>query len=150
MTSSASEEYLRNAVLTATPEQLHLMLYDGAIRFVRQGREAMKQKEYDTSCEKFLRAQKIVTEMKAGLRPEVQPELCEQLTSIYNFVYWRLVEANLRHDHSAVEEALQILEYQRETWRLLVEKVRQGEAPPVSRRMSTNLANSQPTLCVQG
>lgn len=150
MAHTASDEYLRNAVLTATPEQLHLMLYDGAIRFARQGGEALRRQDFETSCEKLLRAQKIVTEMKAGLRPEVQPELCEQMSGLYNFVYWKLVDANLRHDLSALDEALQILEHQRETWRLLVEKARGAGAAPDSSRSTTPSVKAQESLCLQG
>ncbi len=128
MTQKASDAYLQNAVMTATPEQLQMMLYDGAIRFARQAREAMLGKDLETACEKLLRVQRIVTEMKNGLRPEIQPELCEQLAGLYNFVYWRLVEANVRHEPSYIDEALQILEHQRETWRLLLEKVQSANA----------------------
>lgn len=150
MTPIASDEYLASAVLTATPEQLHLMLYDGAIRFVRQAAEALRQNDFETSCEKLLRAQKIITEMKAGLRPEVQPQLCEQMAGLFNFVYWRLVHANLRRDAAALEEALQILEYQRETWRLLVEKTRTPDALTIQQQPLDPAVKPQNTLCLQG
>lgn len=129
MTGAASNEYLKNAVLTASPEQLQLMLYDGAIRFARQGRDALARKDYSTSCEKLLRAQRIVVEMEAGLRHEVNPELCQQLAALYHFVYTRLVDANLRQETGAVDEALCILEHQRETWRMLMEKIAAAERP---------------------
>ena len=128
MTQKPSDAYLQNAVMTATPEQLQMMLYDGAIRFARQAREAMVNKDFETACEKLLRVQRIVTELKNGLRPEVQPTLCEQLAGLYNFVYWRLVEANVKHDPTQIDEALQILEHQRETWRMLLEKVQSARA----------------------
>ncbi len=127
---NASGEYLRSAVLTATPEQLQLMLYDGAMRFARQAREAILACDWETSCEKLLRAQRILTEMKNGLRPEIQPALCEQLASLYNFAYWRLVEANTKHDVRPIDEALQILEHQRETWHMLVQKVQSDRQAP--------------------
>lgn len=150
MTHGASEEYLRNAVFTATPEQLHLMLYDGAIRFVRQAGEALRRKDFETSCDKLLRAQKIITEMKSGLRPDVHPELCEQMAGLYQFVYWRLVDANLRHDEAAIDDALRILEFQRETWRMLVEKVRLGDSPSKSSHPKTASRPTEETLCLQG
>jgi flagellar protein FliS len=121
-----SGEYLRNAVMTATPEQLHLMLYDGAIRFARQAREAIVRRDWDTSCEKLLRAQRIVGEMEAGLRPEVNAELCDQMAALYQFVYRRLVDANIKRDTGLIDEALRVLEHQRETWRILVDKIRQA------------------------
>lgn len=123
MTGTASNEYLKNAVLTASPERLQLMLYDGAIRFARQGRDALARKDYSTSCEKLLRAQRIVVEMEAGLRHDVNPELCQQLAALYHFVYTRLVDANLGHETAAVDEALRILEHQRETWIMLMQRI---------------------------
>ena len=121
MPNDLSGEYLKSAVLTATPEQLHLMLYDGAIRFARQAREAMGRSDWETSCEKLLRAQRIVAEMETGLRPEINPTLCEQMASLYGFIHRRLVHANMKRDTAAIDEALRILEHQRETWRMVVE-----------------------------
>jgi flagellar protein FliS len=122
------DEYLRNAVMTATPEQLQLMLYDGAIRFARQARDALLRKDWEASCESLIRAQRIVMEMRNGLRHEVNPSVCEQLAGLYAFVYNRLLDANMTHDTQALDEALQILDHQRETWHLLLEKVRQLQA----------------------
>lgn len=115
---------MRNAVLTASSEQLQLMLYDGAIRFARQAREAMLKSDWETCCEKLIRAQKIIAEMQNGLRPEANPSLCEQLSALYAFIFRRMVDANITHEVSALDEALQILEHQRETWRLLLQKTK--------------------------
>ncbi len=128
MSQDLSGEYLRNVVMTATPVQLQLMLYDGAIRFARQAREALEHADLETSCEKLLRAQRIVFELQSGLRHEVNPSLCEQLASLYTFVHGRLVDANLQRSKTPIDEALQILEHQRETWRLLMDKVREADA----------------------
>lgn len=130
--TQASDEYLRNTVMTATPEQLQLMLYDGAIRFATQAREALAKSDFETSCEKLLRAQRIVLEMRNGLRPEVNLELCEQMAALYDFVYNRLVDANMQRDPAAIDEALRILEHQRETWRLLIEKIRREGVPQIA------------------
>lgn len=129
MTQDASGEYLRNSVMTAAPEQLQLMLYDGAIRFARQARAALECGDIETSCEKLLRAQRIVLEMQNGLRPEVNQTLCEQMSQLYTFVYNRLVDANLTRNPTLIDEALQVLEHQRETWQLLMDKIRGGDTP---------------------
>ena len=69
------------------------------------------------------RTQNIVLEMQNGLRPEVDPVLCGRMAALYNFVYRRLVDANVNKDLEALNEALDVLEYQRETWALLLEKL---------------------------
>jgi len=149
MTRHGSDEYLRNAVLTARPEQLQMMLYDGAIRFTRQAREAMLRSQWEVSCDRFIRAQQIVSEMQNGLRPEVNPTLCEQLASLYGFIHRRLVDANVAHDLAAVDEALQILEHQRETWRMLVEKT-SGIDPDSPGFSAERVADERGTFSLQG
>ena len=125
MSDTTDNPYLRDAVLTATPEQLQLMLYDGAIRFATQGRDALLEKDYSKSFEKLTRAQQIISEMQAGLNYEVNRELCERVASIYNFLFRKLVDANVNHDAAAVDDALKVLRIERETWQILVDKVNQ-------------------------
>ncbi len=124
MTNEASKEYLRNAVMTATPEQLQLMLYDGAIRFATQASDALRLGKLDESCEKLIRAQNIVVEMRNGLRREINPTLCDQMAALYDFIYNRLVDANLKRSQSDLDQAVRVLRHQRETWQMLIEKVR--------------------------
>lgn len=126
-----SQEYLKNAVLTATPEQLHLMLYDGALRFATRGQEAIRAKDREAAFTALERAQLIVLEMSAGIRRDINPEIADRMAALYNFVYRRLIEANINQDEQAAEDALRILRYQRETWVLLMEKLKkEGVAAP--------------------
>lgn len=115
--------YLRDAVMTATPEQLQLMCYDGCIRFTMQGRDAIERKDFETSYEKLTRAQHIILEMKSGLNFEVNEELCNRVASIYSFLYNKLVDACVERDVNAIDDALRILRMERETWQILVDKV---------------------------
>ena len=115
--------YLRDSVLTATPEQLQLMLYDGAIRYSLQARDAIERKDYETSYNKLTRAQHIVLEMQNGLKFEVNPQLCERVASIYSFLYRTLVNACTDRDVKAIDDAVRVLRIERETWQLLVDKV---------------------------
>ena len=129
----AGREYLKNAVLTATPEQLQLMLLDGGIRFTVQGIEALKRNDREAAFFAFDRAQRIALQLNDGLNREVNPELADQMAALYHFIYRRLIDANLHRDVQAAEEALRILRHQRETWRLLIEKLRSelpAEAAP--------------------
>jgi flagellar protein FliS len=122
-TSNPSQEYLKNAVMTAPPEQLQLMLYDGAIRFTTQGLEAMRVKDREGCFNALDRAQRIVLELSNGLRHEINPELAEQMSALYSFVYRQLVEANVNQEPKAAEDALRILRHLRETWVLLLDKL---------------------------
>jgi flagellar protein FliS len=121
--ANASQQYLKNAVLTAPPEQLHLMLVDGAIRFATRGKEAIERKDIESAFKALERAQRIVLELSNGLRREVNPELVDQMAALHAFVYRRLVDGSVRHDPQAVAEALRILRHHRETWVMLMEKL---------------------------
>ena len=123
MSDAAKNPYLRDAVLTATPEQLQLMLYDGAIRFASQGRDAIEVKDYETSHERLTRAQAIIVEMLNALNYDVNRELCERVASVYMFLHRKLVDANVNRDVGAIDDALKVLRVERETWRIVVDKV---------------------------
>ncbi len=127
MAEAGDNPYLRNAVMTARPEQLQLMLYDGAIRFASQAREAIEKREIENSFNLLTRAQNIVREMENGLRHEVSPELCGQMASLYRFVFGKLVDANVHKDLQAVDDALKVLRHQRETWAILADKVQKAQ-----------------------
>ena len=122
----ASREYLRNVVMTASPEQLHLMLLDGAIRFATQGRAAIVAGNIDAMFTALERAQRIVLELSSGLRREVDPLLVDRMAALYTFIFRRLTEANLHRDTQAADDALRILRHQRETWSLLLDKLAKG------------------------
>jgi flagellar protein FliS len=127
--AQASKEYLKGAVMTASPEQLQLMLLDGAIRFTLQGQEALQRADIEGAFNAFDRAQRIVLELTNGLRREINPELVDQLAALYDFVYRRLIDANIHREPKAADDALRILRHQRETWALLMEKLAQSAAP---------------------
>ncbi|MGD8450457.1 MAG: flagellar export chaperone FliS [Phycisphaerae bacterium] len=120
-----SREYLKNAVMTANSEQLHLMLLDGAIRFTVQARDAIERQDHETTFTALDRAQRILLELSGGLVRDVNPELVDRMAALYAFIYRRLVDAAMNRDVVAVDEALRILRHQRETWAILTEKVRQ-------------------------
>src|SRR4051794_33110573 len=128
MSQNAAQNYLRMKVLTATPEQLQLMLYDGAIRFAEQGRLALQEKNYELSFDVLCRAQKIIAELIGSLKHNVAPELCAKLASLYGFVYRKLVEGNTQRLSPPIEEALRVLRYQRETWALLLDQMGKQKA----------------------
>ena len=119
----AANSYLKTKILTASPEELRLMLYDGAIKFCHQAREAVANKNIEESYNCLMRAQKIVLELSTSLNHDVAPELCERLSALYTYIYRLLVDANIQKQVGPIEEAQQLLEYERETWQMLLEKV---------------------------
>src|SRR5208282_5838027 len=97
MNPQVAQNYLRTKVLTATPEQLQLFLFDGAIRFAEQAREPLLQKKFEQSHKLITSAQKIVNQLIVGLKHELAPDLCAKLAGVYTYAYRRLVQANISH-----------------------------------------------------
>jgi flagellar secretion chaperone FliS len=152
--ASASNEYLRNAILTASPEQLHLMLYDGAIRFTREGIQGIEDKDWEQAFNGFSRSQKIILEMLGSLNYDVDRSLCTRMAGLYNYIYRHLVTACADRSAAAGREALRFLEYQRETWVMLLAELRDehGAAPRTGPTESGDESSLQPacTLSVEG
>jgi flagellar protein FliS len=117
--------------MTAPPEQLHLMLLDGAIRFAARGLEAIQARDIEGAYNALERTQQIVVQMMNGLNRDVNPPLVDQMSALYNFIHRRLVEASMERDPQGVEDALRILRHQRETWQMLIDKLA-ADAPPVT------------------
>ena len=129
--ANASKEYLKSAVMTASPEQLQLMLLDGAIRFTLRGKEALERNDVEGAFNGFERAQRITLELNNGLRREVNPELVDQMAALYDFIYRRLIDANIHREIEAADDALRILRHQRETWAVLIEKLARENAQAI-------------------
>jgi len=128
MNPQAAQTYLRTRVMTATPEQLQMMLYDGALRFAEQGRVALEKKDYEGTYNSVSRCQKIITEMTCNLKHQVAPELCQRLAALYNYIYRKLIEASTNHKIEAIDEAISLLKFQRETWAMLLDKLAREKA----------------------
>jgi flagellar protein FliS len=139
----AAQNYLRMRVMTATPEQLQMMLYDGAIRFAEQARTALQERNFEKSYTSISRVQKILVEMSSTLKHDVFPELCGKLASLYNFVYRKLIEANIDHSIGAMDEALGVLRYQRETWSLLLEQLGKSKAAAAATKIAMPAPDSR-------
>ena len=119
---NAAEAYKRQQVLTATPEALTLMLYNGALRFMTEGREAIERKDYEEANNSLQKAQNIITEFRVTLNMEY--EIAHQLLPLYNYVYDRLVEANMKSDLAQLDEAKNIITELRDAWAQAMKKAR--------------------------
>ncbi len=113
---TATEEYLENQVMTASPHQLHLMVVDGAIRFARQGLEALEESRWEAVRWSLTKARNCLTELLGGIKAEAAPELAERTRTIFMFVYRNLAVAEIEHNIAAVQDSLKLLQMHRETW----------------------------------
>ena len=109
------QAYREASVMTASPEQLVVMLYDGAGRFLTQAEGAMLGGTWMTASEKLSRAEAIIDELLATLDMEAG-EIAERLQAIYVFCKTRLIEARLERDPGRVDQVARLLSELREAW----------------------------------
>ena len=120
---NAAEAYKRQQVMTATPEALTLMLYNGCLKFIEEGMQAMESKDYEATNTALQKAQNIISEFRVTLNMDY--EISHQLFPLYNYVYDRLVEGNLKSDPKQVDEAKTIITELRDAWMQAMKKARQ-------------------------
>ena len=120
-----TNQYLKTKVLTASAEELQLMLYDGAIRFGEQARVAIENQEIENSYNLIVRAENIILELTNSMKDEIAPETCANMRRLYVYCYEQLVEANVKKTIKPLNNALKVLRHVRETWVLLIEKIKE-------------------------
>lgn len=107
--------YRLNQVQTQPQEKLVLMLYEGAIRFIRQAQEALAAGRYDRTSDYLCRAQDILSELMATLNLEAG-EIAHNLAALYAFMHDYLVRANIKKDLKMMQEVERLLGELRDAW----------------------------------
>ncbi len=120
----AADAYLANQVRTATPLGLINMLYDGAISFLRRAEEAAGSGDWEEAQGLIRRAQDIVYELMGCLDMEKGGRIAVSLFRIYEYMGYRLVQAQLRRDAGIAAEVRGHLQNLREAWEEAERKVR--------------------------
>jgi flagellar protein FliS len=112
----AKQAYAESSVLTASPERLVVMLYDGAIRFLRQAAHAMREGTPEQANDRLARANAILTELNCALDVERGGEVAERLRMIYLFCKRHTADANLHRDPAGLDAVVKLLGELRDSW----------------------------------
>ena len=111
----AAQMYQKNAVQTASPAKLTLMLYDGAVKFTNIAIEAIEAGDIEKAHNNIVKAQNIIVEFRSTL--DVKYPVAKDFDVVYDYIYRRLVEANMKKDKDILVEALKHIKTMRDTWR---------------------------------
>jgi flagellar secretion chaperone FliS len=114
--TASPQAYRENAVLSATPAQLVVMLYDGARRFLRQATTAMRAGEVEQAHDTLRRAELIIAHLDGVLDHDQDGQLSERLHAIYQFCLVHLNRARMGQDADKLEEVTRLLAELRESW----------------------------------
>ena len=143
MSHMQQSQDLESKVLTATPYKLHLMLIEGAVRVSRLAQQMLEQGDTAAADELLLRSIDIVGEMLVSVRGGAS-EVNQKVVELYLFVFRRLAQAKINEDITALNEALGVLEYERETWQMVCEKeAAQGVGDAETANPKTQRADQQ-------
>ena len=129
-TTADPKTYLRTKVLTASPEELRLLLLDGAVKFLSQAKESLERKDFEGWYIGLTKCRNIIVELMTTMKPDVDPELYRRMTGLYTFMYTHLIEANTERNPAKAGKVIELLEYERDTWAMLMKKIVEDRAAP--------------------
>lgn len=113
--NNAYTAYATNKILTATPAELTLMLYEGAIKFCNIAVKAIEDKDIEKAHTNIVKAEKIIEEFQATLNHKY--EVAKDFDNVYNYLRDRLIQANMKKDKEILGEVLGHLRTMRDTWK---------------------------------
>lgn len=124
MATNPYAQYQNSKILTASPAELTLMLYDGAIKFSNIAILAMEEKDIQKAHTNIIKVQRIINEFRATL--DRKYEVAQDFDNIYTYLLQRLFEANIKKDPEIMQEVVGHLRTLRETWIEVMKKSKGG------------------------
>jgi flagellar protein FliS len=140
MAMSAGNTYFENQVHTASPQKLHWMLVDAALRDARRAEEFLVKKSPLQAGPELAHAEAIIAEILCAMRRDLAPELVDKCQAVYGFILRSLTDAHLKDDLAALRGAIKVLEVEHETWRLAVEQAAATKPPAPAPHINFNAA----------
>ncbi len=119
------EAYQQNSLNTASPGELTLMLYNGCLKFINQAKVAIQVENIEEKNKNLIKAQKIIQEFMVTLKMDI--EISKDLMPMYDYLYRRLVEANIKNDTEILDEVSGFVTEYRDTWKQVIQINRQKQ-----------------------
>lgn len=116
--------YANNKVMTATPAELTLMLYDGAIKFCNIAITAVEQNDIMKAHTNIMKVERIIEEFQSTL--DHKYPVAEDFDNVYRYLHDRLIQANVKKDKEILEEVLGHLRTMRDTWKEVMKTANNG------------------------
>ena len=131
MTQNMTLAYKNNSIQTASPAELTLMLYDGAIKFCNIALGAIENGDIQKANTNIIKAENIITEFRATL--DFKYPVAKDFELVYDYIYRRLVEANIHKDAEVLTEALTYIREMRDTWKevMRLSRVQNATGPKI-------------------
>ena len=115
-----AQQYNRNKILTATPAELTLLLYEGAIKFCNIAQVAIEKNDTEKAHTNIVKADMIIDELQSTLNRKYP--VAEDFDNVYKYIYSLLVDANMKKDLELLEKATDELRGMRDTWKEVMKR----------------------------
>lgn len=119
---NAYAQYSNNKIMTASPAELTLMLYDGAIKFCNLAEMGIEQNDVQKAHINIVKVQKVIDYLRQTL--DMKYEVAKDFERIYVYLSQRLVEANMKKDIEILKEVNQHLHAVRDTWKEVMKQAK--------------------------
>lgn len=124
MAQNPYAQYANNKIMTASPAELTLMLYEGAIKFSNLAIIAIEEKNVEKAHTNIMKVQRIIEEFRYTL--DHKYPVAEDFDRVYKYLLTRLLDANLSKDKEIMEEVAEHLRSMRDNWKEVMKKARQS------------------------
>ena len=115
MQNNPYDQYLKNKIMTATPAELTLMLYEGAIKFGNIAIKGIEEGDIQKAHVNIVKVEKIIEEFRRTL--DFKYDVAQHFENVYRYLAQRLVEANVKKDKEIMEEVVMHLRSMRDNWK---------------------------------
>lgn len=115
MLGNAYQKYQQNSVETASAEELTLMLYNGAVKFIKQSKIFTEQNDIQMAHTTNIKAQNIIQELNITLN--MKYEMSQGLRTIYEYILSQLIDANINKSIEELDNIIPLVEELRDTWK---------------------------------
>ncbi len=126
MTKNPYVQYKNNAIATATPAELTLMLYEGAIKFGNIAIKAIEEGDIQKAHTNIMKVQRIITEFRNTL--DFKYPVAKDFDRVYEYLERRLVEANVSKDKEIMEEVVMHIRSMRDNWKEVMKRAKQPQS----------------------
>ena len=123
--ANAYSQYSTNRILTASPAELTLMLYEGAIKFCNIAIMGVEQKSIQKAHDNIMKTERIIREFQITLNHDYP--VAKDFDAVYTYLIRRLHEANIKKDKEILEEILTHLRTMRDTWKEVMKLSKSSE-----------------------
>ena len=125
MVKNPYAQYKNNAIATATPAELTLMLYEGAIKFGNIAIKAIEENDIEKAYRNIVKVQNIIAEFRNTL--DFKYPVAKDFDRVYEYLERRLVEANMTKDKEIMEEVVKHIRSMRDTWKEVMKRAKMAE-----------------------